>query len=449
MNTTAPTPPARISMRRVYLFALIELAALGALVTPLVISLSLKVLELVPETSKESALGLVAALGSVAALVANPVFGSLSDRTRSRFGRRRPWLLGGVLGGLAGAVLIALAPNIPTLVVAWMISQAAYNATLAALSAVLADQIPEQQRAQASGIFGAFGFLGIVPAMIVAALFASQLTVVLLAMPILAVLIVAVVCVVIPDPPIEQGDRGRQSFAELVRAFTFRPSQAPLFTLAWIQRATMQFGYTVVSAFGLFYLMVRLDLDQVAAASVTSIATLAAAGLNFAAAFACGYLASRRGNYGPFIAGSALLMALSLLLKAFTHEMSVFWISTLMAGLALGAYYAVDLALAMRTLPVGQEGKFLGIFNVAKTLPQSIAPAVAPFVVLIGDGDPISGGDQNYTALYLVAAGAVLISLLTLPGLRRVLRRDDYEALRAARAASAPQAAPAAAKEIA
>jgi MFS family permease len=422
-------------MSRIYLFALIELAALGALVTPLVVTLSLKVLQLVPETEKEGALGLVTALGALAALVANPIFGHLSDRTRSRFGRRRPWLIGGVVGGILAAVLIAVAPNIPVLIVAWVLSQAAYNATLASLSALLADQVPEEQRAKASGIFGAIGFLGMVPAMLVAALFASNLTVVVLAMPIVAVIIVAIVCVFIPDPRVERADASRGSILQVFRAFLFNPFRAPMFSLVWIQRATMQLGYTVVSTFGLFYLMVRLGMDQVSAASLTSTATLAGAGLNFVAAFACGYLASRRGDYGPFVIGSALIMALSLLLKAFTQDVSVFWVSTLLAGFALGAYYAVDLALAMRTLPAGEEGKYLGIFNMAKTLPQSIAPAVAPFVVLIGGSDPIVGGDKNYTALYIVAAAAVLASLLTLPGLRRVLRRDAYEASRSAAAA--------------
>ncbi|WP_165397366.1 MFS transporter [Microterricola gilva] len=423
-------------MSRIYLFALIELATLGAIITPLVVSLSLKVLQLVPEAEKEGALGIVAALGSLAALLANPIFGSLSDRTRSRFGRRRPWLVAGVVGGLLASVLLAVASSLPMMILAWVLAQAAYNATLASLSALLADQVPEEQRSKASGIFGAFGFLGMVPAMLVAALFASNLTVVMLVMPVFAVVVVTIICFVIPDPPVERQDAGSRSIGQIFSAFLFNPFKVPAFTLVWVQRATMQFGYTVVSTFGLFYLMIRLSMDQTGAASLTSIATLAGAALNVAAAFGCGYLASRRGNYAPFVIGSAALMAVSLLMKAFTDDLAVFWISTALAGFALGAYYAVDLALVMRTLPLGEEGKYLGIFNIAKTLPQSLAPALAPLIVLIGGSDPIAGGDKNYAALYIVAAIAVLGSLLTLPGLRGVLRRADYERGRAAATAS-------------
>lgn len=416
---TAPAVP----MRKIYLLALIELAALGALVTPLVVALSLKVLQIVPESEKEAALGLITAVGAVCAMLANPLFGHLSDRTTSRFGRRRPWIVAGTLGGLVGALVMVVASDVPVLLLGWALSQIAYNATLAALSALLADQVPEAQRAKASGIFGAFGFLGMVPAMIVAAVFASQLTVVLLAMPVLAVVVVTIICCFVVDPPVERSTVPPVSIGSALTSFFFNPARVPMFTLVWLQRFSMQFGYTIISTFGLFYLMLRLDMGQTDAAALTSIATLAGAAVNVGAAFLCGYLASRRGNYGPFIAGAAILMAISLLMKAFTGDLVVFWVSTIIAGFALGAYYAVDLALAMRTLPVGQEGKFLGIFNMAKTLPQSIAPALAPFVILIGGTDPVAGGDKNYVALYLVAAGAVLVSLVTLPALRPVLRR--------------------------
>lgn len=115
-------------------------------------------------------------------------------------------------------------------------------------------------------------------------------------------------------------------------------------------------------------------------------------------------------------------MNLSLLLKAFTGNIAVFWASTVIAGVALGAYYALDLALVMRTVNAGAEGGYLGVFNLAKTVPQSIGPAVAPQVLMIGGPDPVSGDAQNYGTLYVVGAGAVFASLAALLGLRATLR---------------------------
>ena len=49
--------------------------------------------------SKESLLAWVTGAGAVVSLAANPVFGALSDRTASRFGRRTPWIVAGTAGG--------------------------------------------------------------------------------------------------------------------------------------------------------------------------------------------------------------------------------------------------------------------------------------------------------------------------------------------------------------
>ncbi|MFY7067811.1 MFS transporter [Nocardiopsis changdeensis] len=409
-------------MSRVYLLALVELASLGPLATALAVSLSLKVLEIAPE-SKEASLALVTTAGAVAALVSNPVWGHLSDRTRSRFGRRRPWIVSGAVLGAVSAVLMLLAPGVGWLAAAWALGQAGYNASLAALNAMLADQVPEEQRAKASGVFGAFGFLGLVPAMLIAAVFAENLAVVMLAMPLISLVIVGVVCAVVPDAPVSGAGARERGIGDVFRAFLFNPLRVPRFSLVWVQRCVMQFGYTIVGTFGLFYLIERLGMEQGEAVSLTSLATVAGAGLNTAAAFACGYLASRRGNYGPFIVAATAAMAVSLLMKAYTGDVSVFWASTVVAGFALGVYYSIDLALVMRTLPAGEEGKFLGIFNLAKTIPQSVAPALAPLALAVGGPDPVTGHENNYASLYLAGAVAVLLSLAVLPGLRPVLRR--------------------------
>ncbi|WP_335931985.1 MFS transporter [Streptomyces sp. PTD5-9] len=417
-----PEPPPRVPMSRVYLLALIELAALGPIATALAASLSLKVLEIAPGT-KESSLALVTTVGAVAALISNPVWGHFSDRTRSRFGRRRPWIVGGTLLGAVSAVLMLLAPGVGWLAAAWALGQLGYNAVTAALNAMLADQVPEEQRSKASGVFGAFGFLGMVPAMLIAALFAGDLPVVMLSMPLLSVVIAGAVCAVVPDPPVASAAAPARRLGDVFRAFLFNPFRVPAYSLAWLQRCVMQFGYTIVGTFGLFYLIERLGMGQDEAVSLTSVATIAGAAFNVVAAFACGHLASRRGNYGPFVLVAVGGMTLSLLMKAFTGDLAVFWASTVIAGFALGVYYSIDLALVLRTLPAGEEGKYLGIFNLAKTIPQSVAPALAPVVLAWGGPDPVSGHAQNYASLYLAAAAAVVLSLAALPGLRPVLRR--------------------------
>jgi MFS family permease len=398
----------------------VEFATYGALVAPSAAALSLKVLALVPEGQKEGALALVTALGGATALITNPMFGGLSDRTRGRLGRRRPWIGAGIVVGLVGAGVMLTSPSVGVLALGWIIAQAGYNATFAALNAMLADQVPDKDRGKASGVFGAASGLGMLAAFAIAAVYSTSLPTMFLAMPAVAVVIVIVVCVLVKDPSPDE-ELPRVTIGSVLTSFFFNPKDAPHFAFVALQRFIMQTGYTLVNAFGLYFLMLRMGMPTGEATKLTLVLGMVTLLLSSAVSWVVGFLASRRGRYGAFIFSAVALMAASLLLSAFTNNFAVYVLGVLLSGLAMGIYFSVDFALVMRTLPEGREGKFLGIFNMAKTLPQTIAPAIAPMLLMIGTGDPIAGGDKNYTALYLFAAGGVLVSLLAIIGFRTVL----------------------------
>lgn len=419
------TPEKRSQGRKILMFAAIELVVMGALITPLVISLSLKVLTIVDADGKEAALGLVTAVGAISAMIFNPIFGHLSDRTTSKFGRRRPWIVGGIVVGLIASFGLALSPNVAALVVSWALVQLSYNAVLAPLSALLADQIDEKERAKASGVFGAAGGIGILPALIVATLFSGNQILLFTVMPAIAALVTILVCLRMKDEPLDKASAPPVRLSSILSAFVFDPRKAPLFGWVWLQRFTMQLGYTLAGSFGLYFLMLRLAVDAPGATPFVTGATLVSALVMMIASFLGGFWAGRRGNYGPFIVAAAGLLIASLLINAFMTSALVYIIATALAGFGLGMYYAVDLALAMRVLPADEAGRYLGVFNVAKTLPQSLAPALAPLVLLIGGMDPVAGGSKNYTALYLVGAAFAALSLLTLFKLRPALRRPS------------------------
>ncbi len=117
---------------------------------------------------------LVLAPGLIVALIANPLFGLLSDRTPGRFGRRRPYIVGGTLLNLAGLIFMALAPltlihgasgnplppSILILTAGLMLTQLANNAAAAPFHALLPDRVPPFQRGLASGIMGIAQLLG-------------------------------------------------------------------------------------------------------------------------------------------------------------------------------------------------------------------------------------------------------------------------------------------------
>jgi hypothetical protein len=77
------------------------------------------------------------------------------------------------------------------------------------------------------------------------------------------------------------------------------------------------------------------------------------------------------------------------------------------AGLGFGLYLAVDLALAVDVLPkTDRAATHLGVLNIAAALPSSVAPALAPAILLITGG--------SYAALYTVAGVCAVLSAVAI-----------------------------------
>ncbi len=86
---------------------------------PLLVTLPLKINSLVGIKEAPNSLALVAGIGALVSMIANPFFGRMSDRTSSRLGMRRPWMVIGLVGGSIGILVLALAPNIPVVLLRW------------------------------------------------------------------------------------------------------------------------------------------------------------------------------------------------------------------------------------------------------------------------------------------------------------------------------------------
>src|SRR4030095_9038239 len=150
----APAVASRVGWGFISLYTLAFISTSLLFLAPLLVTLALKVNSLVGIERAPSSLAVVTGIGALLAMVGNPFFGKLSDRTTSPLGMRRPWMVIGLVGGSLGILMVALAPNIPVVVVGWCIAQLLLNALLAALVAVLPDQVAPAQRGLVSGFLG-------------------------------------------------------------------------------------------------------------------------------------------------------------------------------------------------------------------------------------------------------------------------------------------------------
>lgn len=409
-ETTAPAPPTSRLFMPFYLLAFAGLMATTA--TPVAVTLALRAQQLYGD-DKTTVLATALAIGTVFASIAQPLGGWLSDRTVSRWGRRRPWLVLGLLGGVAGLLVIALVPERWGMVLGWSIASLFLNLAFSALFAVLADQVPPDRRGRVSGWIGVALQAGLSAGTWGAVWLGNQPVALFLGPAAFAVLTTAALLVVLPDRSAGPGMRSsaghvpwRGRLAQLAR---YRD-----FGFVWAGRFLLLTGYYIFFNFQLYTLTDHLGVTVAVATSVVALNSTLSAVLKLVVSPPAGWLSDRLGRRRVLVGCSAALFAVSMLLIALADDVTAFVLGASVGFVAYGVFLAVDLALATEVLPEGDaHGGFgLGLYNVAGTVSQSLAPVVAVSV--------LAASGNSYPVLYTVAAGLVAAAVVTVMFVRSV-----------------------------
>ncbi len=380
--------------------------------TPVIIVLPQRVGEMAPG-DKASVLSVVLGLGALAALVCNPVIGWLSDRTTSRWGMRRPWLLGTALAAAVGLALIGLATNPATLVVGWCVTAGAANGLMAVLFALLPDHVPPQRRGLVSGVLGMAQAIAALIGVIVAG--SAPLPIALCVLGGFAVLGAIWLVLCVPDRRSAKGDRPSFSLRDLAQTFWVNPVHHPNFGWAWLNRFLIFMSIASIVNYQLYYLVDTVGVTEGQATRLIQIVTGIQTVVIFAGSYFAGWLSDRLGRRRNFVFVSALIAAVGLLSLVLFRNEAGFVVAMALVALGQGMYFAVDLALVTEVLPDSAKaaGKDLGVFNLANQLPQSIAPAIAPLFIAIGGG-------HDYTLLYLVGTAYAVLGAFAILRVRGV-----------------------------
>src|SRR3982750_1438393 len=254
-----PPPTETAGPGLIVAFAFAQLALFVALLGPVTVSRASKVPAVVGEARAPQAQGLILGVGAIAALLGNPLFGRLSDRTTSRWGRRRPWMVGGSIVLAACLFVIAIASNVPTLIVAWFCAQLAANACFAAYLATIADQVPPQQSATVTALGGVMQNVGILAALGLATMLTSNMIALFMLPAVIGVLGMLIYSLVLPDKRLRRRPPGI-SFGEFARTFWVNPRSHPDFAWAWISRFMLILGSFMFSTFRVYWMVDHLKL---------------------------------------------------------------------------------------------------------------------------------------------------------------------------------------------
>ncbi len=407
----APIAPDREP--RAYPFALAgaNFGLYVALLTPVMVSMAFKIQHITGSAGEATAsLGLVLGVGAFFALIANPLVGRLSDRTTSRFGMRRPWIIGGVLTGFLALALIGVAQSVWLVLLGWAIAQTALNAVMAAANATLPDQVPAERRGKTSGIVGITTPLGILGGSFLVNFIDGDVA--RFTVPAaLAVVLGVLFALTLKDRVLTEKPAQRFTAKQFFGSFVFNPAKHRDFGWTWLTKFLVMFGYAGIAAYLPYYLTEHFHQTEQEAVSTILLANVASMLLMALSSPIGGILSDRLGKRRAPVAFAGVVMAVGLAILAFAPTTGVVILAQGVIGLGAGAFFSVDLALATQVLPNPDDtAKDLGVLNIANALPQSIAPAIAPAILAVGGATPLGGYPFWYLFGAVVALfGAVLV----------------------------------------
>lgn len=405
-ETTSSLPRMRAGL--IWVLVFLTFGASMAVVTPLAFSLTVKLNILVP--GRVDVLGLITAVGAIASVIATPLVGVLSDRTRSRLGRRRPWAIGGAIAGLAGLVALAIAPTVPIVVVGWVVTLIGWQTASNMVVAFLGDRLPEEQRGRVSAYTGFANMVAPIFGIGLVSSFASQLMLLFLVPGFIAVLGVIAFTIFAREVP-DLAPAEKTSVSQVFSRMVFNPRKAPSYAWNWLGRALLFFGLSFTTTYATYFLAARLGMPVSAVGGIVAIVGLGGIVSGAIGALGVGFLADRLKRRKIFVVLSGIIMLAATILSAVSYQLPGLIAGSLLATLAIGAFSTVDQAIVLDVLPDREEsGRYLGIMALAQQLPNTIGPLAAAGILAIG----ATSSSPNYTLMYILSGALALVGALVI-----------------------------------
>lgn len=417
MATAAPPETAVVSLKRWwYVLGLSLSVMVGGLSSVCIkqLLLPIQTSQLAPHDTN-TAFTLVASLGAVAGLLASPLVGALSDRTSLRYGRRRPWIVLGMVSAVVGMSIMAFASSIPVLLLGEIFAQIGVDTVLAVTTAIIPDQIPLSQRPFISACVGiAPNVGGVIGLLLVSRLTDTRI----IAQGYLLVAAVSLCCVllfllILRDPPVTSEELPSPFHVGSFLVSFVQPLRSKDFCLTFASRCCAYLAFTIVGAYLLFYLQGVLHNALPLAANRVATFQLLSTSVLILCALLAGWFSKRTGKLKPFVLLGAAGMALGLMVMAAIPTWTALLVAAVLFGAGFGLFLGVDIALAVKVLPSQEaRGKDLGLMYDAIYLPLILSPLIGGGVLTLFHND--------FALLFAIAALASVLSGMLIAPIKSV-----------------------------
>lgn len=341
-------------------------------------------------SSKESNLALLFFITSIFSTLATPLSGALSDRTRTRWGRRSPWIAVASLIGSLALFGVSFQTSFVSLMVLWIMAAVAYNSMQPAMTTLIADRFAPEHRGTVSGLIGAGTTAGLTAGTFVAGHLAGERV---LAYGLFAGAIAAscVAFVAINrEPPSTDLPQRRIEWGSFFKSFWISPRQHPDFAWAFASRFFIYMGYQAVAAFLLYILADYIGLGLARANIAIANMALITLVCSIVASLVSGWLSDRWQRRKPFVVLGSLIMGVAMVVLLVLPTMQGMWVYAAVIGAGYGMFMSIDTALMTQVLPksaLGDEGKDLGVLTTAINIPQIISPMMALGLLSLSGND--------------------------------------------------------------
>ena len=398
-------PQHPVSRGYIFWLMIASFGASMAMMVPLAYGIAVRITELAP--GHEEVLGYITGTAQLVYLVISPIIGIWSDRTRSRFGRRTPFIFLGSGIGLAGLVVMGLAPDLLIVGAGWVLGMSGWSIAGAAIQTLQADKLPEQQRGKVSALTGLMTQIAPVIGIGIAYAVSSSTFLIFLIPGLVGAVLLALLPIFKPEGSSRELGRGSDvTVRSIVASYGFNVRKYPDFAWNWLGRLIFFIGLYFNTTFGTFFYAQRLDLPVREVAGI--VATIGMLGVVAAAAGALlgGFLSDKLKRRRLFVLLAAVLFVAGAVTEAFAWSLPQLIIGAVIMQMAIAVFATVDQAIIFAIIPDRSEaGRYMAVVSFAQKIPSAVAPLLASVVITIG----AVGAEKNYTILYLSGAVFALV----------------------------------------
>ena len=375
-----------------------------------VIILPAILLHLVPDSLKNTYLGLLTMLGLIIAMVVQPISGAISDRWKSRWGRRRPLILLGTAGDLIFLATLGWSGGLGWLAVSYMGLQLSSNIAHGPAQGLLPDRVPDQQMGKASGIKNLMDMLGLVISSLVIGRMLSPETrqpfgeVSLIA----SVLAIGTVITILGtrEAPSKSHEISQQMRSPLGTQILPLPK-----SYVWLIASRFSFLAAVygIQTFAQYFIRDVLAMPNPIKLTGDLLAAITLALIFFA--LLAGWLGDRIGHI-PVLILASIIGSVGCILLLGARSPATLLLFGGVVGIGIGLFITANWALANKYAPTEEAGRFLGLTNLATAGAAVVGRLEGPMIDYLNNLNP--GAWMGYSALFISGAIFMLVSALML-----------------------------------